>query len=356
MKGPQLLVLEGDGIGPEITPATCRVLEATSERYGLGLHFETAEIGFAALRAQGNTLPDEVIEAARAADGLILGPVSTFDYPPETEGGRNPSGTLRRSLDLYANIRPSRGWPGLERGIKGMDLVIVRENTEGFYADRNMAVGPGEFMPDPDMALSVRKITRAACRRIAEQAFAIAAGRPARHVTAVHKANVLKLTDGLFLEETRAAAARTPEVSYDEVIVDAMTAHLVRAPERWDTVVTTNMYGDILSDLAGEMAGGLGLAGSLNAGTDHAMAQAAHGSAPDIAGQDRANPSALIASAAMLLDWLGQRRSDEDFSRAAEAIRSSLGHALASPGSRTPDLGGRSGTKSMGEAVAIGTT
>jgi 3-isopropylmalate dehydrogenase len=230
--------------------------------------------------------------------------VSHNDYPPVAQGGLNPSGVLRKRLDLYANIRPAATRAGIAPLCgKPFDLVVVRENTEGFYADRNMESGPGEFMPDADMALALRKITRRACRRIAEAAFALAANRPAAHVTAVHKANVLRLSDGLFLEETRAVAALYPGIRYDEVLVDAMAAHLVRDAGRYDVIVTTNMYGDILSDLTSEMSGSLGLAASLNAGTGHAMAQAQHGSAPDIAMQGKANPASLILSAAMLLDW-----------------------------------------------------
>src|SRR5262249_4639291 len=200
-----------------------------------------------------------------------------------------------------------------------VDLIIARENTEGFYADRSMFLGSGEFMPTPDLALSVRKITRMGSTRIAETAFALA--RQRRHkVTAVHKANVLGVSDGLFLESVRAVASRFPEVEYDERIIDAMAALLVREAAAFDVIVTTNMFGDILSDLASEISGSLGLAASLNAGAAHAMAQAQHGSAPDIAGQDRANPASLIGSAAMLLDWLRERRADQRLTRPAPPL------------------------------------
>ena len=350
----RLLLLPGDGIGPEIVAATRTVLEAADQAFGLGLKLQEAEIGFAALNRNGTTIPTHVIEAARAADGIVLGPVSHNDYPPVAEGGRNPSGVLRKELDLFANIRPAATRSLLPSPIgRPFDLVIVRENTEGFYADRNMASGPGELMPDPDMALALRKVTRRASARIAEAAFALAATRPARHVTAVHKGNVLRVSDGLFLEECRRVAAEFPEITYDEVLVDAMAAHLVRAPERYDVIVTTNMYGDILSDLAGELSGSLGLAASLNAGADHAMAQAQHGSAPDIAGQGRANPTGLIGSVAMLLDWLASRGARDPYAQAAGAIASGLEAALAKPETRTPDLGGGASTAGMARAVAI---
>ena len=348
----QLLVMEGDGIGPEICAATLAVLRAADRRFSLGLSFPSATIGFAALRAQGTTCPDAAIEAAKAADGVILGPVSHNEYPPVAEGGLNPSGEMRKRLDLYANIRPALtrgGFPA--RCGSPVDLVIVRENTEGFYADRSMHVGPGEFMPTPDLALAVRKITRQGCTRIAESAFALAMRRR-KKVTAVHKANVLRVSEGLFLECVRAVAARFPQVEYDERLVDAMTALLVRDASPFDVIVTTNMFGDILSDLASEIAGSLGLAASLNAGADHAVAQAQHGSAPDIAGQDRANPASLIGSPAMLLAWLGERRQNEPLARAAAAIEGALDRAIADPQWRTRDLGGPLGTKAFGERVA----
>lgn len=351
MTGPRLLILEGDGIGPEIVAATVDVLRAASATFDLGLEFETDVIGFPALEREGSTIPDKVIERALAADGVVLGPVSHNAYPPVAEGGLNPSGVLRKKLDLYANIRPALTPAGVEAA-KSVDLVIVRENTEGFYADRNMASGSGEFLPDPDLALAMRKVTRKASRRIAESAFALAETRAARHVTAVHKANVLRLSDGMFLEEVRAVAASHPDIRYDEVLVDAMAAHLVRDPGRYDVIVTTNMFGDILSDLASELAGGLGLAGSLNAGEEHAMAQAQHGSAPDIAGQGIANPASLIASAAMLLNWLGQRRDDVRLIDAARAIETGLAAALSDPASRTPDLGGTASTGGVATAIA----
>ncbi len=218
------------------------------------------DIGLKSLAEQGTTLPDAVMAAIPEADGVILGPVSHYDYP---KGMPNPSAALRTGFALYANIRPCRSRAGLSILRKPMDLVIVRENTEGFYADRSMFMGPGEFMPDENSAFSIRKITALACARVARSAFSLAMGR-SRRVTAVHKANVLKLTDGLFLREVRKVAADFPEVTLDEVIVDAAAALLVRSPERFDVIVTTNMFGDILSDEASELSGSLGLGGSIN--------------------------------------------------------------------------------------------
>ncbi|WP_206080305.1 isocitrate/isopropylmalate dehydrogenase family protein [Pacificoceanicola onchidii] len=329
----RVLCLPGDGIGPEISGATLTVLRQVAPLMTRPLALDTQEIGFAALDAQGTTIPEAVVTAAKAADGVILGPVSHNAYPPASEGGRNPSGVLRVALDLYANIRPARCYDGLEAPTRRpFDLVVARENLEGFYADRNMHEGGGEFAPVPGVALAMRKITEAGSRRIAEAAFALAAQRRGR-VTAIHKANVMRLTDGLFLQVCREIASAHPDIVYDELLVDAAAAHLVRHPDQFDVLLCTNMFGDILSDLASELSGGLGLAGSLNLGETHALAQAQHGSAPSIAGQDRANPTSLILSAAMLLRHRGEPR-------AAEAIETAITRALASPESRTADLGG----------------
>jgi 3-isopropylmalate dehydrogenase len=343
----RLCVMQGDGIGPEITAATLEVLNMAARKWGLNFAFDIVKVGLETLAAQGTTFPEPSFAAARAADGVILGPVSHNDYPPADQGGINPSGALRKRLDLFANIRPAKtraDFPA--RCGKPVDLVVVRENTEGFYSDRNMFYGLGEMMPTPDLALSLRKITRQGSTRIVEEAFRLATRRR-RHVTAVHKANVLRVSDGLFLECARAVAARYPEVKYEEKIIDAMAALLVRDASQFDVIVTTNMFGDILSDEASEIAGSLGLAESINAGADHAMAQAQHGSAPDIAGQDKANPSSLIGSAAMLLAWLGERRRDAALTNAAAGIEGALDAAIAVPAWRTADLGGPLGTKAF---------
>jgi 3-isopropylmalate dehydrogenase len=348
----RLLILDGDGIGPEICAATVTVLEAANRHFDLGLTFEHADIGFPALKATGTTFPDDTWAKAQAADGIVLGPVSHNDYPPRAQGGYNPSGELRIRLDLFANIRPARTRDGVPHASrKPFDLVIVRENTEGFYADRSMFVGPGEYMPTPDLALATRKVTRHASMQIAEQAFVLAAQRH-KKVTAVHKANVMRVSDGLFLECTRAVAAKYPDVAYEEQLVDAMAALLVRDAGMFDVIVATNMFGDILSDEAAELAGGLGLGASLNAGTNRAVAQAQHGSAPTLAGRDLGNPAALISSAAMLLAWLGERHVRPDLIEAAAAIETAVHQSIADPTTRTPDLGGTLGTKAFASAIA----
>ena len=340
----KILCLDGDGIGPEIATATRNVLAAVDRRFGLNLELQSAEIGFKSLEVSGSTFPDDVVVAAKAADGILMAPVSTNDYPPESEGGINPSGFLRKELDLYANIRPAKSFVGLPPRVGDhIDLIIARENTEGFYSDRSMFFGRAEFMPSEDMALSVRKITRKASTRIARTAFALAAQRR-RKITVVHKANVFRVSDGLFLEAVRAVRDEFPDFEYEEQIVDAMAALLIRDPAQFDVIVTTNMFGDILSDEASEIAGSLGMAASLNAGEHFAMAQAQHGSAPSLAGQDIANPSSLIGSAAMLLRWIAKRHDAPHFCFAAEAIESAIATAVANPRTRTRDLGGELGT------------
>ncbi|MFA7249101.1 MAG: isocitrate/isopropylmalate dehydrogenase family protein [Dehalococcoidia bacterium] len=347
----RIVVLPGDGIGPEITEATVAVLEAVDRKHELGLTYERHEVGLVSLSATGTTLTEDVLAAARAADGVVLGPVSHHDYPPRAQGGRNPSGDIRIALDLFANIRPARSREGLPHyGRTPMDLVIVRENTEGFYADRNMFQGVGEFMPTPDVALSVRKITAAACERIARVAFELAETRR-RHVTAVHKDNVLHVTEGLWLREVRRVAAQHPGVTYEEQLVDSMAALLVRNAAHYDVVVTTNMYGDILSDEASELSGSLGLAASINAGDLHCMAQAQHGSAPDIAGQGIANPTSLMLSAAMLLGWLARRHGAPRFAAAERTIDTVVNAMITDPATRTRDLGGPLGTAAFTAAV-----
>ena len=347
-----LLVMAGDGIGPEIVAATLDILKVIDRRFGIGLSCETAQIGLDALKHCGTTFPDEVLARARTVDGIVLGPVSHNEYPPMAQGGLNPSGELLKHLDLYANIRPARARAGIPpRCGKPLDLVIVRENTEGFYADRTFFLGPGEFMPTPDLAIAMRKVTRQGSLRIAESAFSLARTRR-KKVTAVHKANVLRVSDGFFLDCVREVSKGYPEVVYEERLVDSMAAQLVKDACGFDVIVTTNMFGDILSDLAAEISGSLGIAASLNTGTDHALAQAQHGSAPDIAGRNIANPSSLIGSAAMLLDWLAHRYQREDLLAAAAAIEQALDRALEKPETRTGDLGGALTTTDFTRVVA----
>jgi 3-isopropylmalate dehydrogenase len=349
----KILVLPGDGIGPEITAATLEVLDRASALWKLGLEWQREEIGLPSLKKEGTTLPQRVLDAARSVPGVILGPLATYDYPARDKGGLNPSAEFRTKLDLYANIRPAKSRLGVGLTGKPVDLVIYRENTEGFYADRNMHQGVADFMATEDVAISVRRVTAKCCERIARRAFEAAAVRR-KKVTAVHKANVFRISDGLWLREVRKVAKEFPQVQLEEVIVDAMAALLLRDPMRFDVVVAENMYGDILSDEASELSGGLGLGGSINAGDAWCLAQAQHGSAPDIAGKNVANPTSLILSAAMLLEWMGARAGDPALGTAAKKIEAAVDSTLRDPAKRTPDLGGKLGTREFAKAVAAG--
>jgi isocitrate dehydrogenase (NAD+) len=343
----RLAVLPGDGIGPEITDATVRVLHCVSDLHGLSIDIMRLPVGLRALSEHGTTFPESSRELAASADGIVLGPLSTYQYPPPQAGGINASAELRSSLNLFANIRPSRR-RAVPAKAKGMDLVIVRENTEGFYAARSMFAGSGEFMPTPDLAFAVRKISSEASKSVARVSFELARARR-RRVTVIHKANVLRLSDGLFLKSVQEVGQQYPDVETDAILVDAMAAFLVRDASRFDVVLTTNLFGDVLSNEAAELAGGLGLAPSLNIGDQHALAQASHGSAPDLAGLDLANPTALILSAGQLLTWLGNKHGDVRFLDAAAAIERGVDLLLQNPATRTADVGGQCGTKAFAD-------
>jgi 3-isopropylmalate dehydrogenase len=351
----KLLVLPCDGIGPEIISASMQVLETASSRFGLDLSFNYDDVGFVSLEKHGTTLRESVLDRARQDyDGVILGTQSHADYPAPEKGGRNVSAGFRIGLDLYANVRPARTRsfiPSNMKPGKSMDLVIMREATEGFYPDRNMHLGWAELMPSPDMAISLRKITAHCSNRIARRSFELAMKRR-KKVTAVHKVNSFHQTDGLFLREVRKVAAEFPEVILDDLLIDASTAHLVRNPERFDVICATNFYGDIISDLASELSGSLGLAGSMMASDTHCCAQAQHGSAPDLQNLDRANPVSMMLSCGMLLQWIGEKRGLPKFEEAFAAIDGAIDTVLQDPASRTPDLDGKAGTKKFGSLVA----
>lgn len=346
----RIVVLPGDGIGPEIAAATSQVLRAASEQFQLGLVLEEHAVGHASLAQFGTTVRPDLLDIVRGADGLILGPSATFDFKDEARGEINPSRYFRKNLDLFANIRPARTYPGRPGRVGEFDLVVVRENTEGFYADRNMEEGNAELRVTADVVVSLRRITRQCCERIAKVACDLAMARRKR-LTIVHKANVLRMGDGMFLDVCREMALGYRGLAVEEVLVDAVMAHVVREPGRFDVLVTTNMFGDILSDLTAELSGSLGLGGSLNRGADHAMAQAAHGSAPDIAGQDVANPVSLILSSALLLAWHGDRIGAPRFVSAGVAIERAVAKAIAD-GQATRDVGGTLGTATAGAAIA----
>ena len=345
----KLLVLAGDGIGPEITAASLEVLGAVSDRFELGLDFEHDAIGHAGIEQHGHALHERVLERARAVDGVVMGPHDANSYPAQHKVYPNPSSIIRKELDLFANMRPARTRPGVPAHVERMDLVIARENTEGFMPDRNMYRGYAEFMPGPKLAQSIRNISYDGCARITRAACEIAMQRR-KKVALLHKVHVFKLTDGLFLEAARDVLAEYPEIETEEVIVDAMMALVVRRPESFDVVVATNLYGDLLSDLTAELSGGLGIGASINTSLERGIAQAAHGSAPDIAGRNVANPTAMILSCAMLLVWLAARYGRPELREAGEAMEAAVDAQLRE--ARTRDLGGELDTDTFGGAVA----
>ena len=237
----KIVVLPGDGIGPETMSVTVNILQAVSNQFDLQLDLQHDIAGHESLNKHGATVTEALLEKVKNADGLMLGPMATYDFKDEAKGEINPSKFFRKSLDLFANIRPARTYPGVKTITSAFDLVVVRENTEGFYADRNVESGNSEILVTPDVAISLRRITRECCERIARSAFELAMQRR-RHLTLVHKHNVLKITDGIFLDACHRVAAEFPEVTVDDIIVDAMMAHVVRAPDRFDVIVTTNLF------------------------------------------------------------------------------------------------------------------
>jgi len=348
----RIAVMEGDAIGPEIVPAAVRAAEAAVARAGAGsIEWVPLPMGARSVAETGRSMPPENFPLLDSCTGWIVGPHDSQSYGDEWHRGpeKVPGAQLRVNYDLYANIRPARTRPGVRSLRPDIDVVTVRENTEGLYSDRNMFAGEGEFMPDPDTVITMGLFSRRRIRRIAISAFELARTRSS-HVTIVHKSNVMPKSFGLWLAECREVARLYPDVRVDDSLFDSMAALLVRRPEAFDVILAENLTGDVLSDLVGEIVGGLGCSASLNAGEEHAMAQAAHGSAPDIAGRDIANPIGMIESTAMLLRWLGQRSGAAELRSAADLIDAAVARALDA-GVRTADLGGTAGTTQVADAI-----
>jgi 3-isopropylmalate dehydrogenase len=348
-------ILNGDDIGHEIVPASVAVARAAAEKHGLAIDWQPLPIGRTALDTHGHTLPPSTLEALQRLDGWILGPIGHRAYP-KGPNAINPHPILRKQFNLFANVRPTRSYPDIGCLYDDVDLVIVRENNEGFQPDRNMLVGNAEFRPNDEVTLSMRVISRTGSRRVAKAAFELARQRR-KHLTYVHKDTVFKLGCGMFVEECRKLAAEYPDVRVDDVIVDTMAMRLVRDPQSFDVIVTTNMFGDILSDEAAGLVGGLGMAPGLCIGEgDIAMAQATHGSAPDIAGKGIANPYAMIESTRMLFEWLGHSRGNPAAVQVAATMSRAMTEALQDPAARTGDVRGHGNTATMTAAIlrAIG--
>ncbi len=344
-------VMSGDGIGPEVVPAAQGLVDAVLAQGSASFDWRPLPMGWTAIHECGDPMPAATKEALAECDAWVMGPHDSASYPESWHAARRPlpGGELRRDFELFANIRPARALEGVRSWVEGMDLVIVRENTEGFYTDRSMYLGQGELMPTQDVCLAIGVFTRRGVERVVRAAFEMAASRR-QHLTVVHKANVLAHSTGMFVKVAHELSPEFPGVVVDDFHVDAMTVHLLRRPETFDVVVTENMFGDILSDLTGELVGGLGLGPAINAGDRYAMAQAVHGGAPDIAGKDIANPTAQMLSSMMLVRWLGERHDDADLIRAADVGEQAVYDTLKE-GVSTRDLGGTAGTKEFSEAV-----
>ncbi len=339
-------VLNGDDIGHEIVPAAVEVATAAAKHCGLRIEWRPMPIGRRALETLGTTLPNGTLETLSKMDGCILGPIGHKEYP-NGPGSINPHPIMRKQFNLFANIRPTRSYKDIGCLYDDVDLVFVRENNEGFQPDRNVVMGSGEFRPTDDVTISVRVITRVGSERVARVAFNLARHRR-KLLTVVHKSSVFKLGCGMFVEECYRVAKDFPDVTVNEVNVDTMAMRLVRDPQSFDVLVTTNMFGDILTDEAAGLVGGLGMAPGLCIGDgDFAMAQATHGSAPDIAGRGCANPYAMIESTRLLLDWLGRRHGMDEAVAAAHAMEKAMAGALAEPQARTRDVRGSGGTADM---------
>ena len=324
-----ITLIPGDGIGPEVTAAVVRVFVAA----GLEIEWERQDAGVIAYKRFGQSLPAQLLDSVKKNKVALKGPVTT----PIGEGFTSVNVGLRKALDLYSNLRPVKNLPGIESRFQGVDLIIVRENTEDLYAGLEHEIVPG-------IVESIKIITERASTRIAKFAFEFARTYGRKRVTAIHKANIMKLSDGLFLDSCRKVSHEYIDITYDERIVDAACMHLVMHPERLDVLLLPNLYGDIVSDLCAGLVGGLGVVPGANLGTEIAVFEAVHGSAPDIADQNLANPTALLLSGLLMLDHIGERAR-------AERIRAALATVLARRTIRTRDLGGSASTTEFTDAI-----
>ena len=324
-------LIPGDGIGPEVVAAAVEAIEAA----GAKLEWHRAAAGASAVPTHGTPIPAETLDSIRRTNLALKGPLAT----PIGEGFRSVNVALRKEFDLYANVRPARSFAGVETRYSGVDLVVIRENTQGMYS------GVEHYCDEErTVAESISIITRKGSTRIVEYAFDYAKTRGRRRVTLIHKANILKCTSGLFLEAGRAVAQRHPEIEFKEMIVDNCAMQLVKNPHQFDVLVTTNLFGDILSDLTSGLVGGLGLTAGANIGKTAALFEAVHGTAPDIAGKGVANPTAVMLAGAMLLEHIGERT-------ASDRLNSAIREAIASKEAVTPDLGGSATTHMFTQAV-----
>jgi len=333
----KIALMPGDGIGPELTEATLKILDVVQENFGVNLNLVQAEAGDAVLKKRGAALPEDTLKIIKESHACLKGPVG--------ETAADVIVKLRLIFDLYANERPLKAYPNVPVARPDIDMMFVRENTEDVYKGLEYTIGN-------DVTVCLRVISRKNCERIAKRAFETARLRNGKKkVTAIHKANVMRVTDGLFKSVCQETAKNYPDIQYNEMYVDSASMHLIRTPQDFDVLCTCNMFGDILSDEAAQLIGGLGMAPGANIGDNFALFEPIHGSAPDIAGKHIANPISMILSAKMMLDWLGERNNDSKCLNAASAIEKAVVQTLVN-GVTVPDLGGKASTMEMAQAIA----
>jgi isocitrate dehydrogenase (NAD+) len=328
-----IAVLKGDGIGPEVTEATVKVLEAIQEKSNFKLDFLYGEAGYHCIAEYGTNLPKETIELIKQTNACLKGPMTT---PEEAGAPVSVAVTLRRMFNLYANVRPCKTFPSVESLKLNIDLIVVRENTEGMYSGDESLLAPG-------VGVALRIITREASLRVAEFAFKLASQRK-KHLTYIHKGNILRITDGIFKDAVKEAQQKYPDIEVDDLHIDAATMQLIKKPEAYDVMVTTNLFGDIISDEAAQVTGSLGLAAGANIGATYGMFEPVHGSAPKYTGMNRVNPIATIMAGAMMLDYLGEKQ-------AAAKIEAAVIDVLKEGKVRTADLGGKATTSEMADTI-----
>ena len=343
-------VLLGDDIGLEVVPEAVKVMKAAAKKAGLEVQWSDHPIGKRGHELHGHTMPEVTVQALEKIDGFLCGPIGHAAYPRNDPTWIMPP--LRKRLDLYASIKPVKSYSNIQSVHKDVDIVFLREVTEGMQSSDTVVAGAGEFRPNDEITIAARIITRKGSSRVAREAFEIARTRPRKTVTSVHKEPVYRLACGMFAEECRKLTKEYPDVKLNEVLVDGFAMKLVMNPQQFDVVVTTNQFGDILTDEGAGVVGGLGLAPGLCVGEHLAMSQATHGSAPDIAGRNIANPYALIMSGKMLFEWLGRKRDEPKATKAAHLIDAAVDKVIAEAKHLTADLGGKASTTEMGDAIA----
>ena len=343
-------ILEGDDIGLEVVPECVKVMKAAAAKARLEVDWRPLPIGRKGHESHGHTLPQVTLDTLATVDGWIQGPIGHNAYPRNDPTWVNPP--LRKRFELFASVKPVRSYPNLPSLHKEVDIVFLREVTEGMQSSSVVFAGSGEFRPNDEISIGARVVTRTGANRVAREAFEIARTRKRKKVTAVHKEPVYRLVCGMFAEECRKVAKEFPDCEIEEVLVDGFAMKLVMRPQQYDVVVTTNQFGDILTDEGAGIVGGLGLAPGLCVGYTQAMAQATHGSAPDIAGQNIANPYAMIMSGQMLFEWLGRKRGEPRASEAAQRMAAAVEKVIAEARHLTGDLGGKATTTQMGDAIA----